>query len=176
MARSAPLSPTFIRDWRKFRRLSLVELAERVGVTHATLSRVETGKSPYSQDLLENLARELGCRPVDLLLRDPAAPAIVTIEPQQLATVIAGAEAIFAAIGRCPREPVSAPVARLMVLHVARRLGLSLATADPRVEDLAQDLRAFAAHAADPQLQRELAESAPRFDEAPPAASTSRRA
>ena len=48
-------------------------LAPRIGVSYATLGRVETGKLPYSQDHLENLAREFNCTPADLLTVNPLA-------------------------------------------------------------------------------------------------------
>lgn len=61
----------FIRAWRKHRELSLERLAERVGSTHATISRIERGKQPYSQPLLEALAEALGTTPASLIMRDP---------------------------------------------------------------------------------------------------------
>lgn len=66
--------PTFIRAWRKHRGLTLEVLAERIGTTHASLSRVERGEQPYNQDLLDLLAGELRCEPADLLMRDPTDP------------------------------------------------------------------------------------------------------
>lgn len=64
----------FIRQWRKRRGLTLEQLAERLHTTHATLSRIETGKMPYSQTLLERLAEELGTTPANLIARDPEGP------------------------------------------------------------------------------------------------------
>src|SRR5215211_4544728 len=66
--------PTFIRQWRRHRGLTLVILAERIGVSHATLSRVERGRQDYNQGLLELLAEELGTDPASLLIRDPTDP------------------------------------------------------------------------------------------------------
>ena len=66
----------FIREWRKDRDLTLEALADRVGTTHATLSRVERGKVPYSQPLLEALAEALGTTPASLIMRDPSNPGI----------------------------------------------------------------------------------------------------
>lgn len=65
---------TFIRQWRLFRGLTLEQIADRIGTTHATLSRVERGLQPYSQALLEAVADALGCEPADLLVRDPSDP------------------------------------------------------------------------------------------------------
>lgn len=41
--------PHFIRQWRKHRGLSQEKLAERLGMSAANLSRVESGKQPYTQ-------------------------------------------------------------------------------------------------------------------------------
>lgn len=71
---------TFIREWREYagrmsgRPLTLEELADRVGTTHATLSRVERGITPYSQPLLEAIAEALGTDPASLLMRNPDDP------------------------------------------------------------------------------------------------------
>lgn len=62
---------TFIRQWRKHKGLTLQRLAERVGTTHATLSRLERGEHPYSQAMLEALAEALGADPASLLMRNP---------------------------------------------------------------------------------------------------------
>lgn len=73
----SPLRPTFIRQWRNHRHLSLVQVAERISeitgksMTHATLSRIETGKIAYTQPVLEAIADALGCTPADLLIRNP---------------------------------------------------------------------------------------------------------
>ena len=73
MAKSASRKH-FIRQWRKHRGLTLEALAERVSMTHGNLSRIERGEVPYNQVLLERLAEELRCDPVDLLIRDPSDP------------------------------------------------------------------------------------------------------
>jgi transcriptional regulator with XRE-family HTH domain len=71
------MRPTFIRQWRSYRHLSLVQVAERVSeitgksMTHATLSRIETGKIAYTQPVLEAIAVALACEPADLLIRNP---------------------------------------------------------------------------------------------------------
>lgn len=49
-------------------------LAERVGMTTASLSRIERGRQPYNQGTLEALAVALNCEPVDLLIRNPLDP------------------------------------------------------------------------------------------------------
>lgn len=62
----------FIREWRKAKDFTLERLAERIGTTHATLSRIERGKVPYSQSLLETLAEALSTTPASLIMRDPS--------------------------------------------------------------------------------------------------------
>ncbi len=63
--------PTFIRAWRQHRGMTLAELAHRMGTTHATLSRVERGKQPYNQNLLEMLAAKLRTNVASLLRKAP---------------------------------------------------------------------------------------------------------
>lgn len=50
------------------RKISLGELAERVGLTQANLSILKTGKAKAVRfTTLEAICRELGCQPGDLL-------------------------------------------------------------------------------------------------------------
>jgi transcriptional regulator with XRE-family HTH domain len=70
----ARFRPTFIRQWRGFRGLTLEALAGRVGTTHATLSRMERGLTPYSQPLLEAIAEALSTDAASLLMRNPEDP------------------------------------------------------------------------------------------------------
>ena len=65
---------TFIRDWRQSRGLTLEQVANRIGITHASLSRIERGLQPYSQPLLEAIADALQTDPASLLTRDPTDP------------------------------------------------------------------------------------------------------
>ncbi len=67
-------APTFIRQWREHRGLTLEQLADRIGTTHASLSRVERGKQPYNQPLLEALANALQTDAASLLMRNPSDP------------------------------------------------------------------------------------------------------
>jgi putative transcriptional regulator len=59
------------------RRMSLTELAARVGVTVANLSVLKTGKGRAIRfSTLEALCRELDCQPGDLMVFEPdTAPA-----------------------------------------------------------------------------------------------------
>lgn len=64
------------------RRMSLTELADRVGVTIANLSILKTGKARAMRfSTLEALCRELGCQPGDLLSFEPGPGAIEDDEP-----------------------------------------------------------------------------------------------
>ena len=54
------------------RRMSLTELADRVGVTLANLSILKTGKARAIRfTTLDALCRELNCQPGDLLIQAP---------------------------------------------------------------------------------------------------------
>lgn len=68
------LGRTYIAQWREFRGLSQDQLADLMGTSGATVSRVESGRSPYSQDFLEVAAEALGCTAADLISRDPRTP------------------------------------------------------------------------------------------------------
>lgn len=73
--RNRPLyKPTHIRQWREHRENTLEELAEKIGITHASLSRIERGIQPYSQAILEAIAKELATDVPSLLTRDPVDP------------------------------------------------------------------------------------------------------
>jgi putative transcriptional regulator len=57
------------------RRMSLTELADRVGVTIANLSILKTGKARAVRfSTLDALCRELDCQPGDLLVFEPGPP------------------------------------------------------------------------------------------------------
>ena len=58
------------------RRMSLTELADRVGVTVANLSILKTGKARAVRfSTLDALCRELECQPGDLLAHEGGPPA-----------------------------------------------------------------------------------------------------
>lgn len=69
--------PTQIKAWRKKRGLTLAKLSERLfeleglEISDAQLSRIERGEQPYSQDLLEALARVFQCQVAHVLNVDP---------------------------------------------------------------------------------------------------------
>lgn len=61
----------YVREWRKFRGLTQERLAERTPFSTGAVSQLETGRTRYTQDLLEALAVALDCKPGDLISRDP---------------------------------------------------------------------------------------------------------
>lgn len=65
---------THMRQWREFRGRTLEDVADKIGITHATLSRIERGVHPYSQSVLEAVAKELSTDVPSLLTRDPSDP------------------------------------------------------------------------------------------------------
>ena len=71
VAHSKISKPHFIRQWRKYRQLTQEQLAARLDMSTANLSRVEAGKQPYTQPLLEAIADALGTDPASLIMRDP---------------------------------------------------------------------------------------------------------
>lgn len=64
----------FLREWRKYRRLTQEELAERIDVTAGAISQLENGLINYTQPTLEALADALDCAPGDILSKDPRLP------------------------------------------------------------------------------------------------------
>lgn len=64
----------FIKEWRKHRRLTQVQLAERMGMARSYLSLIESGQRRYDQPFLEAAAEALNCSPADLIMRNPTDP------------------------------------------------------------------------------------------------------
>ncbi|WP_339914110.1 helix-turn-helix transcriptional regulator [uncultured Brevundimonas sp.] len=65
------------------RRMSLTELADRVGVTLANLSILKTGKARAIRfTTLDALCRELNCQPGDLIVHEPG-PATVSFDDDE---------------------------------------------------------------------------------------------
>lgn len=63
--------PTFIRQWRDFRKLNQEQLASRLGMTQSHLSMLENGKRGYTQETLEAIAEALQTDAASLLMRNP---------------------------------------------------------------------------------------------------------
>ncbi len=69
----------YLREWRTHRQLTQKQVVDRLSAlnddklpaTEASLSRLESGKQPYSQRVLEALADIYACDPPDLIGRNP---------------------------------------------------------------------------------------------------------
>jgi transcriptional regulator with XRE-family HTH domain len=69
-----PARRHFLRHWREHRGFSQDQLADAIGISKASVSRVENGITPYTQDVVEAYARVLGCTVADLVSRPPSDP------------------------------------------------------------------------------------------------------
>ncbi|MCK1276192.1 helix-turn-helix transcriptional regulator [Bradyrhizobium sp. 61] len=77
---------TFIKQWRDYREMSQEELAEHVaeylreneisekGYTYASIGRMENGRIPYSQPIMEGISKALGVSVATLITTPPPAP------------------------------------------------------------------------------------------------------
>lgn len=74
MAQKQRFHPTFIREWRKSKDMSLEQLAARIPMDKGNLSKVERGILPYNQEMLERIADALSTDPASLLMRNPTDP------------------------------------------------------------------------------------------------------
>jgi transcriptional regulator with XRE-family HTH domain len=63
--------PTYVRHWRKLRKLTQDELGAIVGASGSSISQLETGKQGFTDKTLADLARALEVSPYALLLHDP---------------------------------------------------------------------------------------------------------
>lgn len=61
----------FIKEWREHKSLTQNQVADRVDKEQATVSRIENGKVPYTQETLEAFAHAFGCEPFELLRPPP---------------------------------------------------------------------------------------------------------
>jgi len=69
---------TFIREWRKYRNLTLEQVAEVMRVTPGALSQLENHTGAYTQPMLEGLAQIFQCEPSDLITRPPSDDETIT--------------------------------------------------------------------------------------------------
>lgn len=70
----APPARHFLREWRKFRGYTLEAVADRVGMSHQNLGKIERGKVPYNETLLDILADIYRADRGSLIMRDPTQP------------------------------------------------------------------------------------------------------
>lgn len=66
-----PLEPTYLREWRKHRRLTLAQVAESIEIDATAVSRLERGASPYDQVHLQQLSALYRATIPELLYSDP---------------------------------------------------------------------------------------------------------
>lgn len=59
--------PLLLKPLRKRMKLSQAELGEKLGVSDATINRIEKGKQNWNQEFLQDAAAVLGCHWFDLL-------------------------------------------------------------------------------------------------------------
>ena len=69
-----PKARHFLREWRKFRGYTLENVAERIGMSHQNLGKIERGKVPYTEPLIEILADIYRTDRGSLIMRDPTLP------------------------------------------------------------------------------------------------------
>jgi len=74
----------FIREWRKYRGLTLEQVAAQIGMSHQNLGKIERGLVPYNQGLLEALAENLRCEPAELIIRAPLDTEVLWLIMNQL--------------------------------------------------------------------------------------------
>lgn len=71
--------PIYLKEWRTWRGKTQAQVLDQLSMhddpllprTGASLSRLENGKQPYSQRVLEALADIYGCEPGELIGRNP---------------------------------------------------------------------------------------------------------
>lgn len=63
--------PCNLRAWRLHVGKTLDEVAEKMGIDHSQLSRIERGDQPWNQNVVEIAALEYGCSVVDILANLP---------------------------------------------------------------------------------------------------------
>ena len=61
----------YIKEWRKHTGLSVDRLGEIAGISGSMISQLERGKTTYTQNTLERLAKALGLQPWQLLACGP---------------------------------------------------------------------------------------------------------
>jgi transcriptional regulator with XRE-family HTH domain len=61
----------YIRAWRDARGLSTAQLADKAGLSSSAISQLELGRSSYTQQSLEKIAKAIGVEPWQLLAHNP---------------------------------------------------------------------------------------------------------
>lgn len=95
--------PHFIKEWRKYRNLTQAQVADRLDISRENYGRIENGKVPYNQDVLEALADALSCSVADLVVRNPLDPgtpwslmeSVAKAPPERRAQILAVIETLL---------------------------------------------------------------------------------
>src|SRR5262244_2866458 len=72
MGKARRFRRTYIREWRKYRGLTLEKVADRLDMTPGHISMLERGQRGYTQETLEAVAAALQTDVASLLMRDPS--------------------------------------------------------------------------------------------------------
>ena len=75
-----PRQKHFIKEWRAYRGLTQEQVADRVGTSKVSISRIESGDQPYSEESLHAIAEALSCSVADLVSRDPNALPMISMQ------------------------------------------------------------------------------------------------
>ena len=68
---SVKFTTHYAKDWRQHAKLTLEEAADRMGRSHATISRIENRKIALTQPILDEMARVYGTSRGAILDRPP---------------------------------------------------------------------------------------------------------
>lgn len=96
---------TFIRQWREHAGMTVDELGEAIEMSGASVSRIENGKQPYTQPVIEKIADALGASVSSLLEFDPKTGRSIydlaaRATPEQQAQIVRVAEAMLGFIAK----------------------------------------------------------------------------
>lgn len=83
----------YVRQWRKYRKLTQEQLAEMTGYTPSSISQLETGAQGYEEATLVKLAQALNCKPGDLISGPPEEIAFISelreLDPERRSEIMA---------------------------------------------------------------------------------------
>lgn len=80
----------YLADWRKDRGWTQQRLADQLGMTKASISRIENGLQGVNDEFLEAVALALNTTPSDLIRRRPSDPEgidVTGLRPEQVEAV-----------------------------------------------------------------------------------------
>jgi transcriptional regulator with XRE-family HTH domain len=147
IASGRPRRPTFVRQWRQHRGLTQKELADRLETSAASISRLEKGDQPYSQETLEAIADALDCEPQDLISHEPGTDAMRALweqaNPDDRETITGLARAILEGRVSLMQEKVLKEVRLGVAEHFARLFmaaTFELGYTEPQVQEIARGI------------------------------------